>query len=497
MIRIAGLSSLKIGIGPGAQAKEEVREVMKMRVFMLGWEFPPHISGGLGTACFGLTKALDELGVRVSFVMPQAIPLGASSHVQFRNPFGSTAKVAGKGRSAEKSFQNVEIQRVSAQFQAYATVGGSASIANRESSSERTSFARPSRALGNILAHRKAFAEGGTVGYGGNLMTQVRRYSGLAVELADGECFDVIHAHDWMTYPAGLAVAAHTGKPLVVHVHSTEFDRSGEHVNRQVCDIERAGIHGADRVICVSNFTRGILLRRYAAPAERVEVVYNGVNLPSNDGFAAPNIARDQKLVLFLGRITMQKGPEYFLQAAKKVLEKFNKVRFVMAGNGDLAARSVELAAELGIGQHVTFTGFLPNEDVNRLLGMADLYVMPSVSEPFGIAPLEALCHGVPVIISKQAGVAEVLKNALKVDFWDIRQMADKMIAVLTRGPLKQLLGENGAAEVRNFKWATAARRCLEIYRSVASRDLEPLSTGDFFYRDFDSAPAGMLSGVN
>ena len=497
MIPIAGLGSLKVVIGAGAQTRDEIREVMKMRVFMLGWEFPPHISGGLGTACFGLTKALDELGVRVSFVMPQAIPLEASSHVQFRNPLGLAAKIAGQAKRVEEAFHNVEIQRVSAQFQAYATVTESASSASQKSSSAQTSFARPFRALGNILAHRKAFAEGGTVGYGGNLMTQVRRYSDLAVELADGECFDVIHAHDWMTYPAGLAVAAHTGKPLVVHVHSTEFDRSGERINQQVYDIERAGIYGADKVICVSNFTRSILLGRYSAPAERVEVVYNGVNPPSNDCLAVPAVARDEKIVLFLGRITMQKGPEYFLQAAKKVLEKFNKVRFVMAGNGDLAARSVEMAAELGIGRYVTFTGFLSSEDVNRLLRMADLYVMPSVSEPFGIAPLEALCHGVPVIISKQAGVAEVLTNALKVDFWDIRQMADKMIAVLTRGPLKQVLGENGAAEVRNFKWATAARRCVEIYESVASRGLRSAGSGDSFYRDFDSAPAAVLSGVN
>jgi glycosyltransferase involved in cell wall biosynthesis len=282
------------------------------------------------------------------------------------------------------------------------------------------------------------------------------------------ESFDVVHAHDWMTYPAGLAVAGITNRPLVVHVHSTEFDRSGEHVNQQVYNIERAGMHGADKVICVSNFTRNIVLSRYSIPPEKVTVVYNAVE-PSEQvpqGAARP-ISRDERIVLFLGRITMQKGPEYFLAAAKKVLAKMPDVRFVMAGSGDKIRGTIELAAEMGIGSKVAFTGFLRGPDVDRAFEMADLYVMPSVSEPFGIAPLEALSHNVPVIISKQSGVSEVLTHVLKVDFWDINEMANKILAVLRHPPLQRVLREQGSFELRKFSWKDSALRCKQVYESV------------------------------
>ncbi|MCK4624402.1 MAG: glycosyltransferase family 4 protein, partial [Phycisphaerae bacterium] len=278
--------------------------------------------------------------------------------------------------------------------------------------------------------------------------------------------FDVIHAHDWMTYPAGLAVAAHSGKPLVVHLHSTEFDRSGENINQQVYDIERAGLHGADKVICVSYLTRGIAVKRYGVDPDKIEVVYNAVDLEVKKVHTDP-IARDEKIVLFLGRITMQKGPEYFLQAAKRVLEKFDKVRFVIAGSGDLISQSVSLAAELGIGKHVAFTGFLRGDDVGRIFNMADLYVMPSVSEPFGIAPLEAMSHNVPVIISKQSGVSEVLTHALKVDFWDIDEMANKIVAVLRHPPLRRVLQQHGQIELRKLSWKDSARKCKKIYTEL------------------------------
>ena len=237
-------------------------------------------------------------------------------------------------------------------------------------------------------------AEGGgraVLDYAGDLYREVHRYASMAMELAREEEFDVIHAHDWMTYPAGVAVAAITGKPLVVHVHSTEFDRSGEHVNQMVYDIERQGMQRADKVIAVSHFTRSIVISRYGIPGDKVEVVYNGVERNGSWSVAPISIRREEKIVLFLGRITMQKGPEYFLQAAKKVLEVMDNVKFVMAGSGDMMHRSVELAAQLGIGHKVLFTGFLRGDDVRRIFKMADLYVMPSVSEPFGIAPLEAL----------------------------------------------------------------------------------------------------------
>jgi glycosyltransferase involved in cell wall biosynthesis len=290
----------------------------------------------------------------------------------------------------------------------------------------------------------------------------------MVAEIARHHEFDVIHAHDWMTYPAGLAVAAMSGKPLVVHIHSTEFDRSGTNVNQRVYDIERAGLHGAGRVICVSRFTRDIVMSRYGVPESKCRVVYNAITvngepIPSS----VKSIEKDDKIVLFLGRITMQKGPEYFLAAAKKVLQVMDNVKFVMAGSGDMIRRMIELAAAMGIGHKVTFTGFLRGDDVDRIFKMADLYVMPSVSEPFGLAPLEALSHDVPVLISKQSGVSEVLTHALKVDFWDINEMANKIIAVLRHPPLQKTLREHGAFEVRKFAWSDAAKSCVDVYQEA------------------------------
>ncbi|KKL89803.1 hypothetical protein LCGC14_1911030 [marine sediment metagenome] len=443
-----------------------------MKVFMLGWEFPPYISGGLGTACYGLTRGLDEAGVEVLFVLPTALPHDASGHVQFRTPTnlseGAPVSPGEAQRADEIVFKHVQMRMLPAVLQAYGTA---------ESYREAVERLRKSGKLkkmdipgfGVLESADLPSMEAQPGGYQGDLMGQVRRYAALAVELAGREDFDVIHAHDWMTYPAGLAVAAHTGKPLVVHVHSTEFDRSGENINQQVYDIERAGMHGADRVACVSFLTRGTVLTRYGVPADKIEVVYNAVEPPSGNGFDTTPITRDEKIVLFLGRITMQKGPEYFLRAAKKVLEKCRKVRFIIAGSGDMVGQTVELAASLGIGRYVTFAGFLRGDDVAKVFRMADLYVMPSVSEPFGIAPLEALSHNVPVIISKQSGVSEVLTHVLKVDFWDVEEMANKIVAVLRHPPLQATLRKESQREVTRLNWQDSARNCVRVYNQVLS----------------------------
>jgi len=303
--------------------------------------------------------------------------------------------------------------------------------------------------------------------YSGNMYTEVHRYAAIAAELAKNEVFDIVHAHDWMTYPAGIAVAALSGRPLIVHVHSTEFDRSGEHVNQMIYDIEREGMHTANKIIAVSNFTRNIIVSRYGVSGKKVEVVHNGAERNGNQTMTASTVNKGEKLVLFLGRITMQKGPEYFLQAAKKVLEVMDNVKFVMAGSGDMMHRAIEMAAELGIGSKVLFTGFLRGNDVQKIYKMADLFVMPSVSEPFGLVPLEALNNDVPVIISKQSGVAEVLTHALKVDFWDIDDMANKIIAVLKYPPLRITLQNHGNFEVRKLQWKDSAVKCAKIYEET------------------------------
>ena len=305
----------------------------------------------------------------------------------------------------------------------------------------------------------------GTAGadYAGDIIGDCRRYAHLVLRLCAHERFDVIHAHDWMTYPAGMALARLSGKPLVVQIHSTEFDRSGQNVNQQVYDIERRGMHAAIAVIAVSQLTRSICVHRYGVPANKIRVVYNGVDLDPSVG-GGLSVSPKDKIVLFLGRITMQKGPEYFVAAAKRVLEKIDNVKFLVAGNGDMAQRMIELAAEMGIGHKVLFTGFLRGQDVKRVFQMADCYVMPSVSEPFGIAPLEAMSHDVPVIISKQSGVSEVLTHALKVDFWDVDEMANKIVAVLRHPPLSQTLREHGALELRKLTWDGAASKCVQVY---------------------------------
>ena len=304
--------------------------------------------------------------------------------------------------------------------------------------------------------------------YGGDLFSEIQRYATLASEIARNETFEVVHAHDWMTFPAGLAVAALKGVPLVVHVHSTEFDRSGLHVDQRIYDIERRGMHGAMKVIAVSYLTRNLITHHYGVDPAKVEVVYNAIESNGNGHDVEHyNIHKDEKIVLFLGRITMQKGPEYFLAAAKKVLEVMDNVKFVMAGSGDMIRRTIEMAAGMGIGHKVLFTGFLRGGDVEKVFKMADLYVMPSVSEPFGIAPLEAMSHDVPVIISKQSGVSEVLTHALKVDFWDINEMANKIIAVLRHPPLASTLKQHGSFEIRRLNWSDAAKACLHVYDEV------------------------------
>ncbi|NLF31625.1 MAG: glycosyltransferase family 4 protein [Planctomycetes bacterium] len=468
-----------------------------MKVFMLGWEFPPYISGGLGTACYGLTKGLDAVGVQVTFVLPTPVPVDVSSHVTVRTPADARKGGGGGGLSPEMSaalqeFKHLQVKQIPAEFQAYSTPAtfreavielirqgktpaeAFKAIGVEQGLSEEQLTAEAARGAGLVVTGPPAGSNvdqtGAGAHYQGDLMEQVRRYASLATQIAMRETFDLVHAHDWMTYAAGLAVSSVSGRPLVVHVHSTEFDRSGENVNQQVYDIERAGIHGADRVICVSNFTRNIVINRYGAEPEKVSVVYNAVApAGSGNGTVQATLSSQDKIVLFLGRITMQKGPEYFLAAAKKVLEKMPNVKFVMAGSGDMIRRTIEMAASMGIGQKVAFTGFLRGADVDRVFEMADLYVMPSVSEPFGIAPLEALSHNVPVIISKQSGVSEVLTHALKVDFWDINEMANKILAVLRHPPLHRVLREQGSFELRKFSWSDSAARCKEIYESLVA----------------------------
>jgi glycosyltransferase involved in cell wall biosynthesis len=502
-----------------------------MRIFMLGWEFPPFLAGGLGTACHGLTKGLVKQGHEVLFVLPQDIPPDLKTHVRLMGPntlrerAGQVRQRAVSGRSAPEPVgvsgvgerpsgrgdpvQSAEgsepelmpaiptavpdggpvrshpypgvdlsdtLNKVVDRLHTSAASGLPASVAgltgaDRFAALKSTSAAELAAAMDDVIGafDEMGSREGG--GYGGDLFGDAHRYAGLVAALGVHERFDVIHAHDWLAYPAGLALRALTGKPLVCHIHATEFDRSGEHGNPRVLEIERAGLSGADRVIAVSRLTKSIVHRRYGVPENRIDVVYNGVDQDAVQPKQGMAIERDEKIVLFLGRITMQKGPEYFIRAAQRVLEKEEKVKFVVAGSGDMAVRMIEEAAALGIGHKVLFTGFLRGRDVDRVFRMADCYVMPSVSEPFGIAPLEAMRNDVPVIVSKQSGVSEILTHCLKVDFWDTDEMANKIVAVLRYPPLSQTLREHGRFELRGLNWDGAAEKTVRSYgRAIANR---------------------------
>jgi glycogen(starch) synthase len=418
-----------------------------MKVLMLGWEFPPFISGGLGTACYGLTQGLSQLGTEITFVLPHEVAAGAAHNVT----------ILGAGALGLK---NVRFRPVNVRLYPYASAGAKMRPVGAKSN--------PHSKSGKARKYAGVSSPPAMAHYAGDLFSQVHRYEELVCDVAAEEEFDVIHAHDWMTFPAAMAVAEMTRKPLVVHIHSTEKDRSGQNVNDRIYDIERAGMHRADRVIAVSRYTQRICTDDYCVDPRKIHVVYNAIQPLSIHHW--PKDENGGKVVLFLGRITMQKGPEYFLFAAKRALEFVENAQFIMAGNGDMFYRMVNLAAELGIGHRVHFTGFLQGDDVDRIYRMADLYVMPSVSEPFGIAPLEAISRDVPVMISKQSGVAEVLGHVLKVDFWDVDEMANKMIAVLKYPALQKTLRQNGSSEVRKFNWTDSAKGCIDVYKSVVGK---------------------------
>ena len=426
-----------------------------MKVLMFGWEFPPHISGGLGTACFGLTKGMAYHNMDVIFVVPKA--------------FGDEDQRAVRIVSADQQTININDKS----FQEYWK-----HLTYLEVSSGLVPYMSPEeyRRLTDSTEHdytdikESVFAETFTFtgSYGPDLFKEVSRYALVATKIAKDHAHDIIHAHDWLTFPAGVAAKIASGKPLFVHVHATEFDRSGEHINQDVYEIERLGMEHADRVIAVSNRTRQVIIDRYGIPAEKVVTLHNAVTMGVTHQERYQN-PLDEKIVTFLGRITFQKGPEYFVEAAKKVLDVDKNVRFVMAGSGDMWQRMVELVAQLRIGHKFHFAGFLNGPEVKKMFDMSSVYVMPSVSEPFGISPLEAMQSNVPVIIARQSGVSEVLNHALKVDFWDIDAMADAIYALIHYQGISKMFARMGHEEVENLKWDNVAFKLKEIYQSVTN----------------------------
>lgn len=405
-----------------------------MKILMFGWEFPPHIAGGLGVACFGLTRGLHELGgVELTFVVPRA-----------------------HGDEDERYVSLIGADRAPRPPAAMA--------------GERVEIATFLQPYMSAAAFRAAIDSGTAIALPG-LFEEVLDYARRAAALLGAAReYDLIHAHDWMTFPAALAVAQDTNTPLVVHIHSTEFDRSGGNVDLRIVDIERRAMDRADRIVTVSALTRRVLIERYQQPAAKISVVHNAiVPYASMPAAPAPVRAEAPPLVTFIGRVTYQKGPEYFVEAAHLVLQRRSDVRFVLAGDGDLLPFVKELALSLGIGDAFEFPGFLSPDAVRRLHEASAVFVMPSVSEPFGIAALEAIACDVPVIVSDRAGVSEVIESMLVVDPEDVALIAAGILRLLDDTDYADSLRRGARRQLQALSWRSAAERLRGLYSETVA----------------------------
>ncbi len=414
-----------------------------MKVLMFGWEFPPHILGGLGTASYGLTKGMSKQeDMDITFVIPK--PWGDEDQSFLKIIGANNTPIAWR----DISYETAE--------------------------SRLSKFMDPQEYFNlrdNIYADFNYMQTNdlGCIEFSGkyptNLLEEINNYSIVAGVIARTYDFDIIHSHDWLTYAAGLHAKEVTGKPLVIHVHATDFDRSGGKVNPTVYNIEKNGMDHADHIICVSNLTRRIVIEKYHQHPSKVSTVHNAVEPLSGEILAVEaqnNVP--EKVVTFLGRITMQKGPEYFVDAATQVLKNTDHIRFVLAGSGDMMDKMIRLVADRGISDKFHFTGFLKGKQVYEMLKSSDVYVMPSVSEPFGISPLEAMQCGVPSIISYQSGCAEILNNVIKTDYWDVDAMADAIYSICTHPGMAEFLSVEGKKEVDEIKWEYAGQKVRDIY---------------------------------
>ncbi len=415
---------------------------------MFGWEFPPHILGGLGTASYGLTKGMYNNGnMDITFVIPK--PWGDEPK-EFAHIIGANSTPVA-WRDVSREYVEGRIGKVMDPELYYRL---------RDHIYADFNYMRLND-LGCIEFSGK---------YPDNLIEEINNYSIVAGVIARSIDCDVIHSHDWLTYPAGVHAKNVTGKPLVIHVHATDFDRSRGNVNPTVFGIEKDGMNNADHIITVSDLTRRTVIEKYGISPEKVTTVHNAVIPLDDELLNLPRKERKEKVITFLGRITMQKGPEYFVEAAAKVLQKTKNVRFVMAGSGDMMDAMIRLAAKRGIADRFHFTGFLRGKQVYEMLAESDVYVMPSVSEPFGISPLEAMEMGVPSIISIQSGCAEILTNVIKTDYWDIDAMADAMHSLISYPALHHELRDRGIEEIHGITWEKAGKKVIDIYQKVIEK---------------------------
>jgi len=458
-----------------------------MRILMLGWEYPPHIAGGLGTACQGLTSALAEQGISIHFVVPRIYGDEKVEHMLLTDSTrrGLPQEVDAAEPISGHAGTDVEVSRVPAFLTPYwnPTQFKEAVIAATKrqwASLPRAIREEPvARALidGEVfgvdlvsaLAPEKSAppVNSSRARYAPDIFKEVERFTSEVIARFSMESFDIIHAHDWMTFPAAVALAQTTGKPLVVHVHSLEHDRSGLFLNSTIHEIENFGLRVADRVIAVSHYTKRSIEKHHHIPAHKIFVVHNGVYPRGAVSDYRLKKTWPRHVVLFLGRVTFQKGPDYFVEIASRVKPHVPDVLFVLAGSGDMLPAVIDQVRAMKLDSHFLFPGFLQGEELEEMFSIADLYVMPSVSEPFGITALEAISFDTPVIISKQSGVAEVLQHALKADFWDIDRMADLIINSLLHEELRNEMVSMARDEVRRLHWDAAALKTIEVYHDV------------------------------
>ena len=450
---------------------------MSVRVLMLGWEYPPHIAGGLGIACHGLSESLKDEGVHITFVVPHLSGDEDGSRINLVSASAIKVNVASIHNTTVTTTSTSTANEPQSETILVPSTLSSYNLANL--SEPITSFQHWNNQIlttVNDVDHQSEHRNiSGTYkfkgGYGKELIQETRRYASVVEEISRAKEFDIIHAHDWMTYPAGLSAKRHSGKPLVIHVHATEYDRAGDGGSPLVYDIEKTAIQECDEIVAVSKWTADVLVEKYNARRSKIHVVHNGV-FQTRESKSRSMSPIGDKFVTFLGRVTFQKGPEYFVEAAKKVLQQFPDCHFIMAGSGDSLPQMINRVAAAGMSSRFHFTGFLNKKDIDRLLSFTSVYVMPSVSEPFGITPLEAIQANVPVIISKQSGVSEVVDNALKVDFWDTDALAQAICSILKHESLATMLRKNAMKDILSITWNSAAKKIKRLYYETISADL-------------------------
>jgi glycogen(starch) synthase len=412
-----------------------------MKVLTFGWDFPPSRNGGLGVACFGLTRELAQDGVEVIFVLPKRQDVVGSPRFVFAD---SVFNVRVKGGGPQKG---VSVQEVASNLKPY------------QSAESLVHYIDKYDENGNpIIKYR-------------TILDEVHRFAHQASLIAQVEEFDLIHAHDWSSFLAGVAAKTVSGKPLVLHVHATSFDQAGGgNVDPRIFKIEKESFAQADKIITVSNFTRDIIINKHGVNPDKVEVIHNGCDTfepPRHEPALAGLKADGKKIVLYLGRITIQKGVDHFVNAARKVIDADPNVVFVIAGWGDMSNQIIEQVGRLGLSKHVIFAGALWEEERDRMYQSVDLVVMPSVSEPFGLVPLEALQHGTASLVTHQSGVAEVTTHVLKVDFWDADEMANKILSALRYPVMREQMVKEGKKALPNLAWDKTSKKVTQLYKNL------------------------------